>query len=252
FPYTTIFRSKVKGVIERKKYSNGLQRNIVQCLDDFDIPLMYQHGITEIVGRDRLEGIIVAKLDDNKRVIPGTEEFKKCDTLLLSVGLIPENEISIEMGVEIDKKTGGPVVGDNLMTNIDGVFACGNVLHVHDLVDHVSRESEIAGKKAAEYVKGNLKEKAVEDIEIKTDFGINYTVPKYINPSTVSDDITLRFRVNNVYDNIFIDIKIDDKTVIHRKKKAITPSEMQEIVIKKDLIEENKDMNSITIGITKE
>lgn len=244
--------AKVKGVIERKKYSNGLQRNIVQCLDDFDIPLMYQHGITEIVGRDRLEGIIVAKLDENKRVIPGTEELKKCDTLLLSVGLIPENEISIEMGVEIDKKTGGPVVGDNLMTNIDGVFACGNVLHVHDLVDHVSRESEIAGKKAAEYVKGNLKEKAVEDIEIKTDFGINYTVPKYINPSTVSDDITLRFRVNNVYDNIFIDIKIDDKTVIHRKKKAVAPSEMQEIVIKKDLIEENKDMNSITIGITKE
>src|SRR5699024_8667104 len=146
--------AKVKGVIERKKYSNGLQRNIVQCLDDFDIPLMYQHGITEIVGRDRLEGIIVANLDDNKRVMPGTDVFRKCVTVLLSVGLIPENEISIEMGVEIDKKTGGPVVGDNLMTNIDGVFACGNVLHVHDLVDHVSRESEIAGKKAAEYVKG--------------------------------------------------------------------------------------------------
>lgn len=244
--------AKVKGVIERKKYSNGLQRNIVQCLDDFDIPLMYQHGITEIVGRDRLEGIMVAKLDDNKKVIPGTEEFMKCDTLLLSVGLIPENEISTEMGVEIDRKTGGPIVGDNLMTNKDGVFACGNVLHVHDLVDHVSRESQVAGEKAAEYVKGNLKKTDRKDVEIKANLGINYTVPKYINPNTVSDDVTLRFRVDNVYDNIFIDIKIDDKTIIHRKKKVVAPSEMQEIVIKKDMLKDNEDMQIMTINIAKE
>ena len=241
--------AKVKAVVERKPYSSGLQRNIVQCLEDYDIPLLYQHTITKVVGKDRMEGVMISKVDDKKQAIPGTEEFVKADTLLLSVGLIPENEISNDLGVEMNRKTSGPVVGENLMTNIDGVFACGNVLHVHDLVDHVTMESNIAGKKAAEYIQGNAVKEDGKKIKLIPDFGVSYVVPDHINISTLSDDVTVRFRVNDVYNGAYIDVNFDEEVAIHRKKPFLAPGEMQEIKIKKDYILEHQDTNEIRFKV---
>ena len=154
----TLEGAKVKLVAELRPYSGGLKRNIVQCLEDYNIPLKLSHTVVNIWGKERLEGVTLAQVDENLKPIPGTEEFISCDTLLLSVGLIPENELSVGMGIEIEKTTNGPVVNENLETSVEGVFACGNVLHVHDLVDHVSREAETAGSKAAIYVKGRKEE----------------------------------------------------------------------------------------------
>lgn len=241
--------AKVKAVVERKPYSSGLQRNIVQCLDDYDIPLLYQHTIIKVEGKDRLEGVVLSKVDDRKQPIPGTEEFVSCDTLLLSVGLIPENEISRDLGVEINRKTSGPVVGENLMTNIEGVFACGNVLHVHDLVDHVTMESNIAGKKAAEYIKGVGDVSTGKKIKLLPDDGVSYVVPDHINLATLSDDVTVRFRVNDVYQGAYIDVNFDDDLAIHRKKPFLAPGEMQEIKIKKDYILEHQNAENITFKV---
>lgn len=241
--------AKVNAVVERKPYSSGLQRNIVQCLDDYNIPLLYQHTIVKIEGKDRLEGVVLADVDDKKEPIPGTEKFMPCDTLLLSVGLIPENELSRDLGVEINRKTSGPIVGENLMTNIEGVFACGNVLHVHDLVDHVTMESNIAGKKAAEYI---TKVKNIDNskkIKLIPSDGISYVVPDHINLSTLSDDVTVRFRVNNVFQKAYINVSFNDQLAIHRKKPFLAPGEMQEIKIKKDYILENQDKDSITFKV---
>lgn len=146
--------AKVKMVAEIMPHSGGLKRNIVQCLDDYDIPLKLKHTVIDIDGKERVKGVTVAEVDENRKPIPGTEEYVSCDTLLLSCGLIPENELSLGLGVELDSATSGPIVNESLETNIEGVFACGNVLHVHDLVDHVSKEAENAGAHAAAFVKG--------------------------------------------------------------------------------------------------
>ena len=190
----TLEGAKVKVVAELMPYSGGLKRNIVQCLNDFDIPLKLSHTVVDIEGKNRVEAVTIAEVGSDRKPIPGTEERYTCDTLLLSCGLIPENELSKSAGVALNPVTSGPVVNDSLETNIDGIFACGNVLHVHDLVDYVSQEASAAGKNAANYIK-NGKEKDAKIVEILPVDGVRYTVPKYIRPTEMDDTLTVRFRV---------------------------------------------------------
>lgn len=244
----TLEGAKVKVVAELLPYSGGLKRNIVQCLDDFGIPLKLSHTVIDIKGKERVEGITLAKVDENRRPIPGTEEFYECDTLLLSCGLIPENELSKELGVEMNPVTSGPAVNESLETNIEGVFACGNVLHVHDLVDFVSEEAAMAGKNAVRYIKGEtLKEVTKIDI-IPTD-GVRYTVPKYIHPENMEDRLTVRFRVGDVYKNCYISTYFDEQRVMKRKRPVVAPGEMEEIKLSKEMLAEYPNLKTITVKI---
>ena len=196
--------AKVKVVAELMPYSGGLKRNIVQCLDDYGIPLKLSHTVVEIRGKERLTGVTIAKVDEMGKPIPGTEEDYDCDTLLLSVGLIPENELSRGAGVDMSPVTSGPIVNESLETNIEGVFACGNVLHVHDLVDFVSEEAAAAGRNAALYVQGRRQSEAGKAILLNPVEGVRYTVPSVIHPDRMDDKLTVRFRVGGVYKNCYI------------------------------------------------
>ena len=213
----TLEGAKVKVVAELMPYSGGLKRNIVQCLDDFGIPLKLSHTVVDIKGKERLESITLAAVDDKGKPIPGTEEEYTCDTLLLSCGLIPENEISRSIGVDMEPVTSGPIVNESLETSVEGVFACGNVLHVHDLVDFVSEEAAAAGRNAAAYVKagGTLGEKSKE-IPIKAVDGVRYTVPKKLHINRMADEQIVRFRVGAVYKNCYISAYLNDERIIHR------------------------------------
>lgn len=246
----TLEGAKVKVVAELMPFSGGLKRNIVQCLDDFGIPLKLSHTVVAIHGKERLEGITLAEVDSHGKPIPGTEEDYTCDTLLLSCGLIPENELSREMGTEMNPVTNGPVVNECLETSLDGVFACGNVLHVHDLVDFVSEEAAAAGKNAAAYVKnnGNLGEAGKEIPLIPTD-GVRYTVPKQIHVNRMDDILIVRFRVGAVYKNSCICVYFNEKCVSRRKKQIMAPGEMEEIKLKKKELEEFDGLEQITIKI---
>lgn len=244
----TLEGAKVKVVAELMPYSGGLKRNIVQCLDDFGIPLKLSHTVVEIKGKERVEGIILAQVDSAKKSIPGTEEFYSCDTLLLSVGLIPENELSRGMGVEISPVTNGPIVNESLETNIEGVFACGNVLHVHDLVDYVSEEAKAAGKNAAEYVK-HISKKEGTIIQVVPNDGVRYTVPSTICVVNMSEELIVRFRVGAVYRNAFISVYYDNERVIHRKRLVMAPGEMEEVKLKKEELEKYPDIQKITFKI---
>lgn len=244
----TLEGAKVKAVCELMPYSGGLARNIEQCLNDFDIPLKLSHTVVEIHGRKRLEGVTIAKVDENRRPIQETREYIPCDTLLLSVGLIPENELSLQAGVEMDSVTGGALVDQDRQTSAEGIFSCGNVLHVHDLVDFVSEEAAIAGKCAADFIREGSGERcgaaAQADIPaetsmetgipITTDGKVRYTVPQRI---TKRKDFTLYFRVADRYRNVKINVVSDGK-VIHsvRRPKAV-PGEMENIRLKGDLLE---------------
>ena len=247
----TLEGAKVKVVAELMPYSGGLKRNIVQCLDDYGIPLKLSHTVVDIRGKERLEGITLAKVDDRGRPVPGTEEDDACDTLLLSIGLIPENELSQGMGVEMDRVTSGTVVHESLETNIPGVFACGNVLHVHDLVDYVSEEANRAGANAARFVKGELSEGG-KNIEIVATEGARYTVPRHINVSRMEDLLTVRFRVGAVFTNSYISVYYNDERVMHRKKQVMAPGEMEEIVLQKQKLAAYPDLERITLKIEKE
>ena len=249
----TLEGAKVKVVAELMPYSGGLKRNIVQCLDDFGIPLKLSHTVVEVRGKERLEGITLAEVDANNKPIPGTEEYYSCDTLLLSCGLIPENEISRSMGVEINPITSGPSVNESLETNIEGVFACGNVLHVHDLVDFVSEEAALAGKNAVKYVKG-LRTDSSNDTEltIKTENGVRYSVPKTIRVSQMDEDLTVRFRVANVYKNHYISVYLNDERIIHRKRPIMAPGEMEEVKLVKSQLESVLNLSEITIRLEEE
>ena len=244
----TLEGAKVKVVAELMPYSGGLKRNIVQCLDDFGIPLKLSHTVVEIKGKERVEGITLAQVDSAKKPIPGTEEFYSCDTLLLSVGLIPENELSRGMGVEISPITNGPVVNESLETNIEGVFACGNVLHVHDLVDYVSEEAKAAGKNAAAYVK-HISKKEGTIIQVVPNDGVRYTVPSTICVVNMSEELIVRFRVGAVYRNAFISVYYDNERVIHRKRLVMAPGEMEEVKLKKEELEKYPDIQKITFKI---
>lgn len=241
--------AKVKVVAELMPYSGGLKRNIVQCLDDYGIPLKLSHTVVDIKGKKRVEGVTLAEVDKKGRPIPGTEEFYSCDTLLLSVGLIPENELSGDMGVEMSPVTSGPVVNESLETNIEGVFACGNVLHVHDLVDFVSEEAAAAGKNAAAYVKGTRTEEGGREITLDPTDGVRYTVPATVNTARMDDILTVRFRVGGVYKNCYVSAYFDDERVIHKKRQIVAPGEMEEIRLTKEQLAEYPDLKTITVKI---
>ena len=250
----TLEGAKVKVVAELMPYSGGLKRNIVQCLDDYGIPLKLSHTVVDIKGKERLEGITLAQVDGKGKPIPGTEEEYSCDTLLLSVGLIPENELSRSAGVAINPVTSGPIVNDSLETSIDGVFACGNVLHVHDLVDYVSEEAAQAGRAAAKYVQGGSKETAEPlsgGIKLEAKGGVRYTVPSIIHPENMPDTLTVRFRVGGIYKNSFISVYFGDQRVQHRKKTVMAPGEMEQVLLKKaDL--QNIDFDTVTVTVEAE
>ncbi len=224
--------AKVKCVAEIMPYSSGLKRNIVQCLNDYDIPLLLSHTVVDIKGKDRVEGVTIAKVDEKRRPIKGSEVEYKCDTLLLSVGLLPENELSKKANVELSRVTGGPIVSDNFMTCTSGIFACGNVLQIHDLVDYVSDEARLAGKYAAKYLKEGIKNTKFIDINVKN--GVRYSVPSKIDVLNMEDKILVRFRVDNVYRNraIVININNVEKRVI--KKRVMAPGEMEQLILNKE------------------
>ena len=233
----TLEGAKVKAVCELMPYSGGLKRNIVQCLDDFDIPLLLSHTVIDIKGKERVTSVVIAEVDERAKPIPGTEQEISCDTLLLSCGLIPENELSREAGVEINPATNGPVVNESFETSIPGVFACGNVLHVHDLVDYVSEESGRAGRSAARYVKnGKASEGPV--ILVKNGAGVRYTVPSSVRTSELEGDLIIRFRSGGVYRDSYIDVLFDGVSKIHRRKPIITPGEMEQVILKKEDLEQ--------------
>ena len=236
----TLEGAKVLAVAELMPYSGGLKRNIVQCLDDFNIPLLLSHTVVDIKGKERVEGVTIAKVDANSRPIPGTEQHYECDTLLLSCGLIPENELSAGAGIEMNPVTNGAKVYDNMETMTPGIFACGNVLHVHDLVDYVSEEAALAGKNAALYCmrhtagKDTCEAPEQRTIAVTCAGGVRYTVPLFIRPDIMDDNVTIRFRVGNVFKNCFVDAYIGGERVIHRKKQVVSPGEMENIVLKKE------------------
>ena len=241
--------AKVKVVAELMPYSGGLKRNIVQCLDDYGIPLKLSHTVVDIKGKERLEGVTLAEVDQNGKPIPGTEEEYSCDTLLLSVGLIPENELSRGMGVEMSRVTSGPVVNESLETNIEGVFACGNVLHVHDLVDFVSEEAGTAGKNAAAYVKGERSAEGGREIRLNPVDGVRYTVPVSINTARMDENLTVRFRVGAVFKNCYVSAYFDDERVVHRKRQIVAPGEKEEIKLTKAQLLKYPDLKTITVKI---
>lgn len=236
----TLEGAKVKVVAELMPYSGGLRRNIVQCLDDFGIPLKLSHTVVNIKGKERVEGITLAQVDGRGKPIPGTEEEISCDTLLLSVGLIPENELSSQAGVQINPVTNGPMVNESLETSIEGVFACGNVLHVHDLVDYVSQEAATAGKEAAEYVKGKLKKGGAE-ITLKGEHGVRYTVPASICIDRMDEVQIVRFRVGGVYSNARIEVYAGEHKVTELKRRIMAPGEMEQIQIKREELKKLAD-----------
>lgn len=244
----TLEGAKVLACIEVMPYSGGLNRNIVQCLNDFDIPLYLSHSIIDIKGNERLESITMARIDDKRQVIPGTEEEIECDTLLLSVGLIPENELSRKVGIELDVKTKGPIVFENRETSIPGIFACGNVLHVHDLVDHVSAESQLAGEAAAQYIKGLDEEGKKSPISVINGKGISYVLPQKIRLEQFDKKVEIYFRVNRIIENAEIVVSHQDKVLTTFKKKDLAPGEMETIKLRqKHLGESPIDELTLTV-----
>ena len=241
--------ANVKVVAELMPYSGGLKRNIVQCLDDYGIPLKLSHTVVDIRGKERVTGVTIAQVDKSGRPIPGTEEDYECDTLLLSCGLIPENELSRSAGVEMSPVTSGPLVNESLETSIEGVFACGNVLHVHDLVDFVSEEAAAAGRNAAVYVKGERTAAEGKVVRMNPTDGVRYTVPASIRPDQMDDQLTVRFRVGGVYKNCYVCVYFDDECVSRRKRPVVAPGEMEEVKLEKAKLLERPDLKTITIKI---
>ena len=231
----TLEGAKVKAVCELMPYSSGLARNIEQCLNDFNIPLRLSHTVVELHGKERLTGVTIAKVDERRRPIMETAEHIPCDTLLLSCGLIPENELTTSAGIALDRITNGATVDGDRETAIEGVFACGNVLHVHDLVDYVSEESVIAGQAAARYVRGEAKKNAA--ISLSTDGKVRYTVPQRI---TEKKDTTVYFRVSDVYRDMKLVVRDGDKVIIEKKKQKLAPGEMETVKITAEMIEANE------------
>lgn len=242
----TLEGAEVKCVCELMPYSSGLTRNIVQCLDDFDIPLHLSCTVIDIHGKDRVEGVTIADVDENRKPIPGSERFIECDTLLLSVGLIPENELTRAVGIELDPITSGAVVDEYRETSHKGVFACGNVLHVHDLVDYVTLESQTAGEGAAKYVLG--KTENAEYVTTKGVNGVRYIVPQKVNIKN-DGDVKLYFRVGQVYKNAKIVAKYNGEEIISRKRPRLAPGEMEDVLIKNDMLKNFAEGGVIEISV---
>jgi NADPH-dependent 2,4-dienoyl-CoA reductase/sulfur reductase-like enzyme len=249
----TLEGAKVLCVAEILPYSGGLKRNIVQCLDDFNIPLKLSHTVVNIEGKYRVEAVTIAEVDEKLRPVPGTEERFACDTLLLSTGLIPENELSVNMGIEMNPRTKGPVVNESLECSIPGVFACGNVLHVHDLVDYVSEEAEKAGGQAALYVlNGCRKADEEEKIPLLSGSGVRYTVPSTINRQAMDERHVVRFRVTDVYKDAYVSVFLNDTRIRHQKKRIMAPGEMEQVFLKKDELLAYDELKEIRISIENE
>ena len=246
----TLQGAKVLACVELMPYSSGLNRNIVQCLHDYDIPLLLSHTVIDIQGRERLSGVTVAEVDAKRQPIPGTEQHFDCDTLLLSVGLLPENELTRQADVEMSNLTSGAVVDDTLQTSKEGIFACGNVLHVHDLVDFVSAESFKAGKAAAEYVQG--KKRVGTYVSVKDGNGVRGVVPqKLLIPDGDAENVQIMFRPSGVYENAYIRVMDGEKELIKQKKRILTPGEMAELILKPEVVKGLSGAD-VTVSIVKE
>ena len=244
----TLEGAKVLVVAELMPYSGGLKRNIVQCLNDFDIPLKLSHTVVDIQGRERVTGVTIAEVGPDRKPIPGTEIHYDCDTLLLSCGLLPENELSRGMGVTISPVTNGPIVDESLQTNIPGVFAAGNVLHVHDLVDFVSEEAAAAGRAAVRYLANGPQDRGRE-IPITFEGGPRYTVPASIDPKRVEGDLVIRFRVGGVMKNRRVRLYLDDEAVVSRKRPVMAPGEMEELKLTQAALAAHPDLKQIHIAV---
>ncbi len=239
--------AEVVGILARGSYPKGLKRNVVQCLEDFGIPLYLSHNITNIIGKHRIEKVIVAETDAKKEVIPGTEKEFDCDTVLLSVGLIPENELSKGAGVELDRKTSGAYVYENMETNIPGIFACGNVLHVHDLVDFVAAESDKAGAAVAEYIKNG--EKGGDIFTVKNGDRVSYTVPQKIRKDNVGKaGVDICFRVPNIYSSVRISITDGEKEICGFNRDYMEPGEMEKVRVPGVLLDKASG-DTLTVSI---
>jgi NADPH-dependent 2,4-dienoyl-CoA reductase/sulfur reductase-like enzyme len=241
----TLEGATVKAVIELMPYSGGLKRNIVQCLHDFNIPLLFSHTIVNVAGGERVEAVTIAAVDEKLNPIAGSERVLTCDTLLLSVGLLPENELSAKAGVLLSPITGGPVVNNCLQTSVEGIFACGNVLHVHDLADYVSEESALAGKQAAAYVGG--RRRRGQAIPLKTGFGVRYAVPAAVDPGQIEDAVTVRLRVDNEYRDCFLSVYFDHTPVMKLKKNVLAPGEMETLRLSGKLFAQHPCCQAISV-----
>lgn len=230
----TLEGAEVKMVCELLPYSGGLRRNIVQCLEDFDIPLRLSHTISQIHGADRVSGVTVSRVDENRRVIPGTGEYVECDTVLLSCGLIPENELSRQMGMPMDPVTGGAVVSERRETAMPGVFACGNVLHVHDLVDYVSEEAALAGRAAADYVLGRTGQPG-SSIPLKAGKGVRYTVPQRVAEEQ-TEKVRVYFRVGAVFRDARLVVRAGERVLLDRRKPKLAPGEMEWVELTPEML----------------
>lgn len=228
--------AEVKAVLARKPYPGGLMRNVAQCLLDYDIPLLLRHTIVKVLGKERVTGVLVAETDEHSKPVSGTEQLYECDTLLLSVGLIPENELSIEAGVVLDQKTGGPVVDESRETSVRGVFACGNVVHVHDLVDFVVEESEFAAKGTTEYLCGSQKGQC-RKIETNPGDGVRYVVPHRICIDRIDTRVDLFFRVSGFFEDSTLLLKDGDIVLKRIKKRQMSPGEMERVGVEKSMID---------------
>ena len=271
----TLEGAKVHTVAEIMPYSGGLKRNIVQCLDDFGIPLKLSTTVVKIHGKERVEGVTLAKVDGHMKPIPGTEEYIPCDTLLLSVGLLPENELTEELGAKMSPVTRGPLVNESMETSLSGVFACGNVLHVHDLVDFVSQEAALAGKAAAEWLKENRDKVTEADVileqaEVKAEISgaaadtkrpaitvetgahVRYTVPSKIRPDKAGEETLIRFRVDSVLKDHYLCVSYDGRLISHKKKRIMAPGEMEQVVIRHSDLDQYPDLARITVHIEAE
>lgn len=240
--------AKVKAVVELMPYSSGLNRNIVQCLNDFNIPLKFSHTVVDIKGEGRVSSVVIAPVDEKLRPIMDKAEEIKCDCLLLSVGLLPENELAKQAGVELSRVTGGAEVGENMMTNLDGVFECGNVLHVHDLVDFVSEEAKHAGECAAEYVRDG-KAATHEKVHVETYGGVRYTVPQYFMKDGDNSPVNIKMRVANVFKKVRISVTADGVEVAGKNKQIVTPGEMETVTLDGAAVEKIKNASAVRVGL---
>lgn len=243
----TLEGAEVQAVVELMPFSGGLTRNIVQCLDDYNIPLYLSHTVIDIVGKERVEKVVIAKVDENRKPIPGTEREYECDTLLLSVGLIPENDISRKTGLEIDRRTNGLIVNEMMETSASGIFACGNVVHVHDLVDFVSAEARKAGAAAAKYIKEEVKDGEYK--EIINGKGITYTVPQKFRAENIDKALEIFMRVNNIYKNVKLEVKDEEKVLMSLNKQHLAPGEMEKVMVPKKILDTMAG-KSLTVEVT--
>lgn len=245
----TLEGAKVLACVELQPYSGGLQRNITQCLEDFGIPLYLSHTVTDIRGDKRVEQVVVSAVDDSRRPVPGSEMVFDCDTLLLSVGLIPENELSRQAGVELDPRTNGPRVYENMETSLSGVFACGNVVHVHDLVDFVTMESTRAGEAAAAYLQGDARGGPALEVPIRAGEGVTYTVPQVIRPDRMGKTAELFFRVNAVYENAVLRVSAGERVLLEKKREHMAPGEMERLPLPAKLMRDTAE--PVTVQVVK-